>query len=73
MLKSNFKENLNIIYEHFYNYLPQFFGNSMKGVAIIFELNQQQISQAFDAGIEMGYFYQFSIFSYILTAVINQS
>ena len=45
----------------------------MKGVAIIFELNQLQISQAFDTGIEMGYFYQFSIFSYILTAIINRS
>jgi hypothetical protein len=28
---------------------------------------------AYDTGVEMGFFYQFSIFSYILTAIINQS
>ena len=43
----------------------------MKGVAIIFELDEDQINKAFDIGVEMGYFYQFSIFSYILTAIIN--
>jgi hypothetical protein len=45
------------MYEHFYNYLPQFFANSLKGVALIFELDEVQINQAFDIGIEMGYFY----------------
>lgn len=38
-LSKDFKENLAYMYEHFYNYLPQFFGNSLKGVAIIFELD----------------------------------
>jgi hypothetical protein len=61
------------MYDHFYNYLPQFFANSLKGVAIIFEMDQMQIQHAFEVGLEMGYFYQFSIFAYILTAIINQS
>ena len=73
MLTSNFENNLEIIYQHFYNYLPQFMGNSMKGVALIFELDQKNIQVAFDIGVEMGYFYQFGIFSYIMTAIINQS
>lgn len=72
-MSNNFKDNLIFMYEHFYNYLPQFFGNSLKGVAIIFELDNVQINKAFEIGVEMGYFYQFSIFSYILTAIINQS
>ena len=37
---TNFKDNLVHMYEHFYNYLPQFFANSMKGVAIIFDLDK---------------------------------
>ena len=56
-LSKDFKENLIFMYEHFYNYLPQFFANSLKGVALIFELDEVQINQAFDIGIEMGYFY----------------
>lgn len=42
-MSKDFMENLSFIYEHFYNYLPQFFGNSMKGVALIFELERDQI------------------------------
>jgi hypothetical protein len=42
-MTENFKDNLMLIYQHFYNYLPQFMGNSLKGVAIIFELNNEQI------------------------------
>ena len=42
-MSKDFMENLSLIYEHFYNYLPQFFGNSMKGVALIFELERDQI------------------------------
>jgi len=38
-ITSNFKDNLVLIYNHFYNYLPQFLGNSLKGVALIFELD----------------------------------
>jgi len=45
----------------------------LKGVALIFELDQQLILEAFDIGIEMGFFYQFGIFSYIMTAIINQT
>jgi acyl-CoA hydrolase len=47
-------------------------GNSLKGVALIFELEQNQITEAFNLGVEMGFFYQFGIFSYIMTAIINQ-
>jgi len=72
-LTASFKENLIVIYRHFYNYLPQFMGNSLKGVALIFELNSEQIHLSFELGVEMGYFYQFSIFSYIMTAIRNQS
>lgn len=72
-LTASFKENLSVIYRHFYNYLPQFMGNSLKGVALIFELDSVQISKAFELGVEMGYFYQFAIFSYIMTAIRNQS
>ena len=39
-MTNNFKENLIFMYQHFYNYLPQFFGNSLKGVAIIFDLDR---------------------------------
>ena len=45
----------------------------MKGVAILCELDQDQIRNAFEIGVEMGYFYQFAIFSYIMTAIRNQS
>lgn len=70
---ADFKDNLIQIYQHFYNYLPQFIGNSLKGVALIYELTQDQIQLAFELGVEMGYFYQFAIFSYIMTAIRNQS
>ncbi len=72
-ITSNFDQNLHLVYSRFYNQLPQFMGNSLKGVALIFELDQVQISQAFDIGVEMGFFYQFGIFSYIMTAIINKS
>lgn len=42
-LTHDFENNLVVIYEHFYNYLPQFMGNSLKGVALIFELTDVQI------------------------------
>lgn len=71
-LNNNFHENLIFLYQHFYNYLPQFFGNSMKGVALIFELEKDQIVKAFELGIEIGYFYQFGIFAYIMTGVISK-
>jgi len=44
----------------------------MKGVALIFELDKDQIVKAFELGIEIGYFYQFGIFAYIMTGVISK-
>lgn len=38
--KGTFHEKLVFIYEHFYNYLPQFFANSMKGIALLYKLDQ---------------------------------
>ena len=72
-ITADFEKNLMVIYEHFYNYLPQFMGNSLKGVALIFELTDIQVKKAFELGVEMGYFYQFGIFAYIMTAIRNQS
>ena len=46
-------------------------GNSMKGVAIIFNMDPSLVKASFQLGVELGYFYQFGIFSYIMTAVIN--
>ena len=40
---------------------------------MIFDLSQKNIVRAFDVGIELGYFYQFGIFSYIMSGIINQS
>lgn len=65
--------NIEFIYEHFYNYLPQFMGNSFKGLGLIFDLDKEAMLLARDAGIELGYFFQFGIFSYIMTAIINQT
>jgi hypothetical protein len=65
--------NIEFIYEHFYNYLPQFMGNSFKGLGLIFDLDLASMALARDAGIELGYFFQFGIFSYIMTAIINQT
>lgn len=70
-IRSSFAENLENIYKHFFNYLPQFLGNSLKGVAIIFELDKETINECFEIGVELGYFYQFGIFSYVMTAITN--
>ena len=70
---SDFSENLKFIYQHFYNYLPQFLGNSFKGLGVIVDLGPDGILQARDAGIELGFMYQFGIFSYIMTAVVNRT
>jgi len=72
-MSSEFEQNLKFLYEHFYNYLPQFFGNSFKGLGLIFDLGQDGMAVAKEAGVELGFFFQFGIFSYILTAVVNQS
>lgn len=49
--------NIEFIYEHFYNYLPQFMGNSFQGLGLIFDLDKEQMLAARDAGIELGYFF----------------
>jgi len=48
-------------------------GNSFKGLGLIFDLDDEAMTLARDAGIELGYFFQFGIFSYIMTAVMNQT
>ena len=65
--------NIEFIYEHFYNYLPQFMGNSFQGLGLIFDLDKETMLQARDAGVELGFFFQFGIFSYIITAILNQT
>ena len=65
--------NIQFIYEHFYNFLPQFMGNTFKGLGVIFDLDEESQILARNAGIELGYFFQFGIFSYIMTAIINQT
>ena len=72
-ISASFEHNLKMIYEHFYNYLPQFFGNSFRGLGIIFGFGQEGKDVLKEAGIELGFLFQFGIFSYILTAVVNQS
>ena len=36
---SDIQSNLKFIYEHFYNYMPQFMGNCFKGLAVIYDLD----------------------------------
>jgi hypothetical protein len=70
---ANFEHNLKLIYRQFYNYLPTFFAHGFKGVALIFDLGQKNIMKAFNLGVELGYFFQFGIFSYIMIGIMNQS
>lgn len=49
------KHNLKKLYKHFYNYLPTFFGQGFKGIAIISELKSPSIEQSFKLGIEYGF------------------
>jgi hypothetical protein len=48
-------------------------GNCFKGLGLIYDLGQEGIIDMHSAGVQLGYFYQFGVFSYILTAIINQS
>ena len=48
---ADIKENLKFLYEHFYNYMPQFIGNYYKGLGVIYELNTQEIELMFQAGV----------------------
>mmetsp|Transcript_16901 Transcript_16901/g.26002 ORF Transcript_16901/g.26002 Transcript_16901/m.26002 type:complete len:178 (+) Transcript_16901:887-1420(+) len=68
---SNFGTSLDTVYLHFFNYLPQFLANGMKGISIVSE-DKIDVEIAYKLGLEVGYFYQFAIFSYILTAIRNQ-
>jgi hypothetical protein len=43
----------------------------LRGVALIFDLGQTNIQKAFDLGVELGYFFQFGIFSYIMMGIMN--
>ena len=72
-ISSDFEQNLKIIYKHFYNYLPQFMGNSFQGIGLIFDVGTENLQLTKEAGIELGYFFQFGILSYIMTAVISKS
>ena len=65
--------NIEFIYEHFYNYLPQFMGNTFNGLGVIFDLDKESLLLIRDAGIDLGFCFQFGIFSYIMTAIINQT
>lgn len=67
----NQKHNLKKLYKDFYNYLPQFFGHGFKGIAIITEMGTSSIDKSFKLGIEYGFWIQFGIFSYILSAIQN--
>ena len=53
--------------------MPQFIGNYYKGLGVIYELSAQEIDLMFEAGVQLGYFFQFSIFSYIMTAIHKTS
>jgi len=40
-------------------------------VALISDLGQTNILKAFDLGVELGFFFQFGIFSYVMVGVMN--
>lgn len=48
---SDIKQNLEFLYEHFYNYLPQFIGNYYRGLGVIYELGSEQTELMFKAGV----------------------
>ena len=54
---SDINKNLKFIYEHFYNYLPQFMGNCFKGLGVIYDLKQDGITVIQEAGVQLGYFF----------------
>ncbi len=70
---TNFEHNLKLLYQQFYNYLPTFFAHGFKGVALLSDLGQTNILKSFNLGVELGYFFQFGIFSYVMIGVMNQS
>lgn len=68
-VNANFKANLKVLYKHFFNFLPSFFGYSFKGVALIGGMKKADVNKAFELGVELGFFYQFGIFTYIISGV----
>lgn len=40
---------------------------------MIYDMGQTNIANAFNLGIELGYFFQFGVFSYIMIGIMNQS
>jgi len=54
---SDFQENLKFLYRHFYNYLPQLMGNCFKGLGLIYEMGQDGILVAQQAGIQLGFLF----------------
>ena len=67
----NKKHNLKKLYKDFYNYLPTFFGFGFKGIAIIYEMGSTSVDKSFELGTEYGFWIQFGIFSYIMSAMKN--
>ena len=53
--------------------MPQFMGNSFQGLGLIFDVGTENLAMTKEAGIEMGFFFQFGTMSYIMTAIINTS
>ena len=53
-LPSEFSANLEFIYSHFYNYLPQFMGNSFHGLGLIFDISTEAMKEL---GVELGFFF----------------
>ena len=43
-------------------------GNSFHGLGLIFDISTEAMKEL---GVELGYFFQFGIFSYIMTAIIS--
>jgi hypothetical protein len=48
-------------------------GNCFKGLGLIYEMGQDGILIAQQAGVQLGFLFQFGVFSYIMTAIISRS
>lgn len=44
-------KNLQFLYEHFYNYLPQFFSHCFKGLGLIYDMGPDGILQMGEVGV----------------------
>jgi hypothetical protein len=72
-LTNDLQHNLEVIYKHFYNFMPQFMGNSFQGLGLIFDVGTENLAMTKECGVELGFFFQFGTMSYIMTAIINTS